>query len=315
MIGRSLRPRLEPAKKRRIEPTRDIPHIPITNGTVETDLQIPQLGFGTYCLGEKKVIEPLRMALDAGYKMVDTAQVYQNEKYIGEIIAEEGCEDSIFLVTKLWRSYQGDYEKVKGYTEESASYFGNKKIDLLLLHWPGPGHHRYDPSHQTPKDWTPAMRIETLEAMHQLTKEGVVRAVGVSNFSIRQIEEMPFKPAVNQIECHPFLINRELIEYCHTQGIVVMAHTSLGLGDRKLLQNEVVVSIAQSLKRTSAQVLLRWAVQQGLVVIPRSKQYYHIQENMKIFDFEISDTDMARLDGLNRDRRYSWKGVDPDTIA
>ena len=315
MIQRPSTKTSQPAKKRRTERVhKDVPQISVINGTLETDLQIPQLGFGAYRLKKDKVTKPLGMALDAGYKLIDTASIYGNERKIGDILWRERSDDSVFLVTKLWRSHQGDYKKVKKHLKTSITRFGGKKIDLLLLHWPGPGRHMFQ-GYQIPRNWTPAMRSETLEAMHQLMEEGMIRSVGVSNFSIRQIEEMSFKPAVNQFECHPFLINRELIEYCHSQGIVVMAHCSLGCGDRRLLQNETVVDIAQQLKRAPAQVLLRWAVQQDLVAIPCSTKRNHIEENMKIFDFEISDADMARLDSLNRDRRYSWRGVDPDTIA
>ena len=162
------------------------------------------------------------------------------------------------------------------------------------------------------------MRIETWKTMTTFLQTGECRAVGVSNFTIRHLEELKREcevtPAVNQIECHPFLVQKELREYCKKEGIVIMAYCSLGEGDKKLLTHPVILECADAMEKTAVQVLLRWAVEHGMVVIPCSTSEAHQKENMGIFDWELGKDWMSKLDSLDCGVRYGWKGQDPEEV-
>ncbi|KAJ3088660.1 hypothetical protein HK102_008240 [Quaeritorhiza haematococci] len=305
-----------------------IPLIPLVNGCKE-NVTIPQLGFGTYRLKGDLVVAPLRAALELGYPLLDTAWIYDNEREIGTLLSSIDTKSKastsstptstspVFVTTKLWRSNQGSEPIVRKHLNTSLKRLGLDCVDLFLLHWPGPGRHLFK-RYQIPADWTPATRAETWGAMVSLMNQGKARAVGVSNFTIRHLEELKktssVRPAVNQVELHPFLVQKKLLDYCRKEGIVVMAYCSLGEGDRELLQHPVVKDVAKKVGRTTAQVLLRWGVQHGAVVIPGSTSEEHIRENMDIWDFKIEGEDMGRLDALNKDKRYGWKGQDPETV-
>jgi len=281
---------------------------------------MPQLGFGTYTLKKERVETPLSLALDAGYNLIDTAWVYENEKNIGNVLTNRR-KDNLripFITTKLWRSHQGGEEVIRKYLNQSLKKLGAETIDLWLLHWPGPGQHRFK-RYEVPKGWTPATRIQTWKAILKILSEGKkVRSVGVSNFTIRHLEELKREtgvlPSVNQVEMHPFLVQSELLEYCKKEGITVTAYCSLGEGDKKLLNEPTIVSVAKKLHKSTAQVLLRWGIQKGMVVIPCSTSQEHIVENMDVFEWHISEEDMREIDKLDKKKRYGWKGVDPETV-
>ncbi|KNC98398.1 uncharacterized protein SPPG_06103 [Spizellomyces punctatus DAOM BR117] len=274
-------------------------------------MDIPQLGLGTYRLKKAAVKAPLRLALECGYTMLDTASVYDNEKEIGQTL-----QTNVFITTKLWRSHQSECPKtIEKHLKASISKLGH--VDLWLLHWPGPGYHRFK-KYQVPKDWTPTTRIATWNAMTTLLTQTHVRAIGVSNFSIRQLQHLAthtsIRPSVNQIEMHPFLIQKELRAYCAQQDIRIMAYCSLGSGDPKLLNHPVVVRVANEVNKSVSQVLLRWAVQHGVIVIPCSTVREHLVENRGVWGWELSEVQMEALDGLDCGKRYAWKGVDPDSV-
>jgi len=278
---------------------------------------MPWVGFGTYKLKKESVKKPIKWALKQGYRSIDTAWIYDNEKAIGETISSLDIPvNDIFVTTKLWRSYQG-YDRAQLNLQQSLKRLGMDYVDLWLLHYPGPGIHLFK-RHQIPSDWTPSMRLDTWRAMEDAYQKKKVRAIGVSNFSIRHLEELRkierVTPAVNQVELHPFLVQTELMEYCKSRGILVQAYGSLGEGDECLLTEKSICGISEKYGKSPAQVLLRWALQHGCGIIPKSGNKIHIRENSEIFDFELNDEEMKRLDGLNKNKRFCWKGVDPDNI-
>ncbi|KAJ3038036.1 hypothetical protein HDV00_001080 [Rhizophlyctis rosea] len=316
-----------------------IPTLPLRNGTSTANLTIPQLGFGTYRLKKDAVTKPLRSALNLGYPLLDTASVYDNEKQIGQLLSSlPATTPTPFITTKLWRSHQGTPQIITSSVSKSLRALQTPHINLYLLHWPGPGAHRFK-KHQVPHNWTPQMRIETWKTLTTFlspettapksssktkppppttTTPPKCHAIGVSNFTIRHLQELkqhsPIIPAVNQIECHPFLPQKDLRAYCKREGIIIMAYCSLGEGNKKLLTHPVVTEIAGEAGKTPAQVLLRWGVEHGMVVIPCSTQEGHQRENMDIFEWELGAERMGRLDGLECGVRYGWKGVDPEDV-
>ncbi|KAI8913024.1 NADP-dependent oxidoreductase domain-containing protein [Powellomyces hirtus] len=300
-------------------PVEQVPLIQLRHGITEgCTVEIPQVGFGTYRLKKATVVAPLSNALSAGYPMLDTASVYDNEREIAAVVQrhQEKHASRVFIVTKLWRSHQGSPDVVKKHVAASVRRLGGR-VDLFLMHWPGPGEHRFK-KYKVPKGWSPATRNETWATMVDILKSGSVGAVGVSNFSTRHLtalqESSSVVPAVNQVEMHPFLIQRELRAYCARAGIVVMAYCSLGAGNQELLTHPVIVAIAEEVQRSVAQVLLRWAIQHNVVILPCSTNVEHILENAALWSFQLTDDHISQLDSLDKGKRFAWKGVDPDTI-
>jgi diketogulonate reductase-like aldo/keto reductase len=279
---------------------------------------IPQFGFGTYRLKKKAVVEPLSHALSVGVPLVDTAAVYNNEQQIGSVLSglESEHHSLPYVVTKLWRSDQSnEAARIEQSLRDSLRALRLQHVDCWLLHWPGPGRH-VTKHYACPSSWSPAMRVQTVRHMAALIGKGC-NAVGVSNFSVRQLQQLidaGVCPAINQVECHPFLVQRELRDYCAQHGIVVMAYNSLGQGEKEILEHPVVVRIANEKQRTVAQVLLRWGLQHNMVVIPGSSNKAHIEENTRVFDFSLSEKDMSDLDALDCGKRLAWKGEDPDNV-
>lgn len=325
----------KPAKKPRVatsEPAEPVaalesaPSVLLKNSVAKwaANMEIPTIGFGTYRLKGSAVSTPLKHALEAGFEMLDTAGVYENEKQIGSVIRTwvGRGKDHLqpIVMTKLWRAdVSNDPEDISARLDDHLAKLRIPSIGIWLLHWPGPArhmHHRY----AAPEDWTPEMRHNTLRGMVACLNDGRkrVRAVGVSNFSVRQLRELEqatgIIPAVNQFELHPLCLDGQLLQYCRDKGIVVVAYNSLGEGKEEVLGNDLVSEIAARLGKTPAQVLLRWGVQHGAVVIPGSKSRTHIRENAEVFDFTLSTQDMRDLDALNSMTRFGWKSVDPDTV-
>jgi diketogulonate reductase-like aldo/keto reductase len=267
--------------------------------TFNNGVQMPQLGFGVFLVPPDEVVEPVRAALDAGYRLVDTATLYGNEKGVGRAIRESGVpRDEVFVTTKLWNSDQG-YESTLRAFDESMRLLGLDVLDLYLIHWPVPAKDRYR---------------DTWRALERLYDDGRVRAIGVSNFTVahltRLLDDAQVVPAVNQVELHPGFAQDELRAFHHERGIVTESWSPLGRG-QGLLEQEPVVAVAAAHGRTPAQVVLRWHLQLGLAVIPKSTHAERIRENFDVFDFTLTDEEMSTLSALTAPGRI---GPDPDTF-
>ena len=271
-----------------------VPALRLNNG-----VEIPQVGFGVFLIPETETKTAVATALTAGYRHIDTAKLYQNEAEVGEAIAESDVpRDEIFVTTKVWNSEQG-YEPGIASFEASLDRLGLEVLDLLLIHWPVPDLDRY---------------VETWHAFEKLYADGRVRAIGVSNFHIphlqRLLDEGSVVPAVNQIELHPQLPQDELRDFHAQHGIVTEAWSPLARGG-PVLADPTVVAIADRVGKSPAQVVLRWSLQLGNVVLPRSVTPSRIAENLELFDFSLTDEDMSALAGLSDGERI---GPNPETF-
>jgi len=258
-------------------------------------VEMPQLGFGVWQVPDAEAAPAVAEALKAGYRSIDTAAIYGNESGVGQAIANSDREE-LFVTTKLWNSDQGFDSTLRAF-DESSRRLGLDVLDLYLIHWPTPARDRY---------------TDTWKAFVELQKEGRVRAIGVSNFQPahlrRLIDETGVVPAVNQIELHPYLQQAELREFHAEHGIQTEAWSPLGQGG-ELLSDPVVAKIALAHGRSPAQVVLRWHLQLGNVVIPKSVTPSRIRENIDVFGFELAAGEMAALSTLDRGGRI---GPDPD---
>ena len=236
----------------------------------------------------------VKWALGAGYRMIDTAMIYGNEEGVGKAIREFGLKrEEIFITTKLWNTDQG-YESALKAFDTSLAKLGLDYVDLYLVHWPTASGDR---SNFTSIN----KREETWKAMEEIYKSGRAKAIGVSNYMIVHLEEMKkyakISPAVNQVEFHPFLYQEELLAYCKQNGIVLEAHSPLA--NNKGNENEIVKGLAEKYGKSPTQVFIRWSLQHRAVPLPKSAHQERIEENINVFDFEISPEDMKILDGLN----------------
>jgi len=264
---------------------------------LNNDVRMPILGLGVYQSPPGRVTrDAVNFALRVGYRHVDTARIYGNEADVGEAVRESGVpRGDLFVTTKLWNSDQG-YDSTLRACESSLKRLGLDYLDLYLVHFP-----------------VPDVRKESWRAMETLLEKGRCRAIGVSNFTIRHLEELIEErhviPSVNQVEFHPFLYQKELLKYCQNRGIQVEAYSPLARGER--LKHPRIISLATKYSKTPAQLMIRWGIQHGLVVIPKSTTEERIRENSQVFDFDISDDDMRSLDSLNEDLRLNW---DPTNV-
>ncbi|WP_133913821.1 aldo/keto reductase [Streptomyces sp. NBC_00582] len=271
-----------------------VPPIILNNG-----VEMPQLGFGVWQVPDDEAERAVSTALEAGYRSIDTAAIYGNEEGTGKAITASGVpREDIFLTTKLWNSDQG-YDATLRAFDTSLEKLGLEYVDLYLIHWPLPARDRY---------------VDTYKAFEKLYGDGRVRAIGVSNFPVEQLgrllDETSVIPAVNQIELHPHLQQHALRAFHAEQGIATEAWSPLGQG-KGLLEVPAIVAIAQKHNRTPAQVVLRWHLQIGNVVIPKSVTPSRIRENIEVFDFSLDTEDLAAISALNEDRRI---GPDPSTF-
>ena len=262
-------------------------------------VEMPQLGFGVFLVPPDEVVEPVRVALDAGYRLIDTATLYGNEEGVGRAIRDSGvARDDIFVTTKVWNADQG-YDSTLRAFDASMRLLGLDLLDLYLIHWPAPAKDRYR---------------ETWRALEQLYADGRVRSIGVSNFTVehltRLLDQASVVPAVNQVELHPGFTQDALRAFHSQHGIVTESWSPLGRG-QGLLEQSAVASIAAAHGRTPAQVVLRWHLQLGLVVIPKSAHAERIRQNIDVFDFALSDEQMSSLSALTAPGRI---GPDPDTF-
>jgi len=288
------------------------------------DVIMPVVGYGTYKLKKGQAFQPVLKALEVGYRLIDTAQIYDNEADVGKALKVSGIpRDRVCIETKHWRSSHG-FDRTLKACNASLRRLGISYIDLYLIHWPGCKTGWPLPSGTcSPPDWTPKMRDNgTWRAMEQLHKEGKVRSLGVSNYSIRHLKLLlkscKVRPSVNQVEFHPWLVQSELLEFCKQEGIVLQAYASLGSGDVQSRADffalKPVREAAKKYDKTSAQVLLRWAVEKGVTVIPKSKSTERMVENFGVFDFKLTDEEVAAIDKCHKDKRFAWRAKDPDTV-
>lgn len=261
-------------------------------------VEIPWVGLGVFQSEPGKTTQQaVEWALEIGYRHVDTAALYGNEESVGRGLEASGLpRDEVFVTTKVWNTDQG-YDKALAAFDTSMKKLQLDVVDLYLIHWPMNG-----------------TRLETWKALEKLYQDGRVRAIGVSNFLVHHLEELAensgIVPAVNQVEFHPFLLQKDLLDYDHEHGIRHEAWSPLTRA--KLWDDPVIDEIASKHGKSRAQVLLRWDLQHGVVTIPKSVHRERIEENAKLFDFELDDGDMKKLDGLDRGERI---GPDPDELA
>jgi diketogulonate reductase-like aldo/keto reductase len=264
---------------------------------LNNNVRMPILGLGVYQSPPGRVTQnAVKFALSVGYRHVDTARIYGNEADVGQAVHQSGiAREDLFVTTKLWNSDQG-YDSTIRACEASLKRLGMDYLDLYLIHFP-----------------VPETRKESWKAMKTLLGNGKCRAIGVSNFTIPHLEELlethEVIPAVNQVEFHPFLYQKELLEYCQRSGIQVEAYSPLARGER--FKHPRIIALATKYSKTPAQLMLRWGLQHGLVVIPKSTGEERIRENSQVFDFEISAEDMRSLDSLDEDLRLNW---DPTSV-
>lgn len=263
--------------------------VPVT--TLNNGVEMPQLGFGVWQITpDALATAAVLTAFDAGYRAIDTARIYTNEGGVGAALEQsELSRDEVFLTTKLWNNEQG-YDSVLRAFDNSLAKLGTDYLDLYLIHWPVPFHNRY---------------VDTWRAFEKLYADGRVRAIGVSNFEPNHLRTLldtaNVVPALNQIEFHPYLQQHELYALHKELGIATESWSPLGQGT--VLGDAVVGAIAERLQKTPAQVILRWQIQLGNVVVPKSATESRIRENINIFDFELSEGDIANLGAIHRGER------------
>lgn len=271
-----------------------VPNLRLNNG-----VEIPQLGFGVFLVKPEETVIAVIAALDIGYRHIDTAQMYRNEKEVGQAIAESGLDRSEVFVTSKLNNNKIGFDAALIAFDGTLDALGIEQIDLFLIHWPL----------ATVRDF-----VETWKALERIYADGRARAIGVSNFQVvhleRLFEETEIVPAVNQIEAHPYLTQEELLAFNAEHGIATEAWSPLGRG--AVLEDPVIVKVAKAHNKSPAQAVLRWHVQRGSIIFPKSVTPTRVRENFEIFDFELSADEMAQVSALNRDQRV---GPDPDTFA
>ncbi|MFC5650722.1 aldo/keto reductase [Paenibacillus solisilvae] len=269
--------------------------------TLNNGVRMPWFGLGVFKVEEgAELVEAVKSAIRHGYRSIDTAAIYQNETGVGqgirEALAETGLSrEELFVTSKVWNADLG-YESTLAAYEASLAKLGLDYLDLYLIHWPVKGKYK-----------------EAWRALETLYKEGRVKAIGVSNFQVHHLEDLKkdaeITPTVNQVEFHPLLSQQELRRYCQEQGIQLEAWSPLMQG--QLLDNPVLQEIAAHHGKSTAQVILRWDLQHGVVTIPKSTKEHRIIENAALYDFELTPDEVARIDALNKDQRV---GPDPDNF-
>lgn len=262
--------------------------------TLANGVEMPRLGLGVFRAGSD-TYDAVRAALDLGYRHVDTAAIYRNEQDVGRAVRESGlAREDVFVTTKLWNDDQGHDEALAAF-DASLRRLGLDYVDLYLLHWP-----------------VPEKRLDSFRALAKLAEDGRVRAIGVSNFMPHHLRELVeatgVVPQVDQIELHPFHVQAPTVALCRELGIVVEAYSPLTKGKR--LDDEVLGEIAARHGKTIPQVMIRWSLERGFVVIPKSSKRERIAENAALFDFALSDDERARIDALDEHYVTAWDPTD-----
>lgn len=268
------------------------------NKTLNNGVKIPILGLGVYNSGEETA-QAVQTAIQVGYRHIDTAKFYSNESDVARGIKQSGIKrEEIFITTKIWNDDMRAHKQHQ-VIEESLNNLETDYIDLFLIHWPV-------------KD----VFVETWKIMEEYYKKGVFKAIGVSNFHPQHMKELldnaKIIPAVNQIEVHPYLTQEELIQYNQNKGIEVECWSPIARG--KIFKDEFLKSLAEKYSKTISQIVLRWEVQRGLIVLPKSVHEARLIENAGIFDFKISDEDMTAISKLNKNERVNEES-NPDTFT
>jgi diketogulonate reductase-like aldo/keto reductase len=265
--------------------------------TLNNGIEMPYLGLGVFEINEgAETIETVKFALECGYRHIDTASIYLNENSVGEAIRSSNlARNEVFVTTKVWNTYQGYQETLDAFNK-SLDRLKFDYIDLYLIHWPV--HGKY---------------IDTWRAMEELYSKKLIKAIGVSNFLEHHLENLikntTISPMVNQVEFHPYLIQPELLKLCEKKKIQFEAWSPLMKG--KVVDIPLIIKIGQKYKKDPVQVVLRWNLQKNIVTIPKSAQKDRIKSNADIFDFELTQEDMLKIDSLNKNHRI---GADPDNI-
>ena len=255
--------------------------------TLNNGIKMPMAGIGTFLLTPDEAEASVLSALQCGYRLIDTANAYVNEKAVGRAMRKSGIpRDEIFLETKLWPSFYEQEDAV----EKTLQRLGTGYIDLLLIHQPAGNY------------------VAGYRLMEKAYTEGKVRAIGLSNFTPEQVQEIldicEVKPAVLQTEVHPYSQEKELKAFLDKEGIVIQAWYPLGHGDKALIQEPLFTEFGKKYGKSNAQIILRWHIQAGNIVIPGSKNPAHIKENFNLFDFALTDDEMGKITALDKQKRY-----------
>ena len=261
--------------------------------TLNNGIRTPQLGFGVWKVPNDDAANAVTQALEAGYRLIDTAMIYRNEEGVGEALAKTDIpREELFITTKVWNADQG-YETTLKAFDDSLEKLGLEYVDLYLIHWPTPKYDTY---------------VDTYRALEKIYNDGRAKAIGVCNFEIehlkRIMDECEIVPAVNQVECHPYLQQKELKAFCKEHGIYLEAYSPLMNGN-KVLGDEVIKELAEQYGKTPAQIILRWQLQTDVIVIPKTVTPSRMKENIDLFDFELSDAHMDKIASLDRHERIN----------
>lgn len=274
--------------------TLPIPKIQLNDGNL-----IPQLGYGVFLVDPEDTERVVTEALEVGYRHIDTASFYRNEAAVGRAIAQSGIpRDELFITTKLWNS---DHDDPHAAFQRSLDFLGLEAVDLYLIHWPIPMH---------------GTALNAWRGLVEIVGSGRSRSIGVSNFEVEHLQELLNEtgvvPAVNQVELHPLHQRRELREFCRQYDIAMEAWGPLAQGKSDLFEREPIAESARVHRRTPAQVVLRWHIQHGNIIFPKTMQRARMVENASLFNFVLSDPEMAAIDALDEQHNF---GADPRTMS
>lgn len=254
---------------------------------------MPQVGFGVWKIADEDAAKTVQTAIDKGYRLIDTAMIYKNEAGVGKALAQTAiAREDLFITTKVWNADHG-YDNTLDAFDTSLEKLGLDYVDLYLVHWPTPMYDNY---------------VETYKALEKLYTDGRVKAIGVCNFDIEHLErlrkECQITPAVNQVECHPYLQQGELKAYCDEHGIALQAYSPL-MNGQAILEDDVIGQIAKKHEKTVAQVVLRWHLQSNHCIIPKTVTPSRMEENLQLFDFELDAEDLESIASLDRGERIN----------